>query len=201
MSAAAPLQVRVTDETRKTAEIKIDPRNARKHPEKQIAKIANSIAQFGYVDKLAVRPNSQLIAGEGRFLALQRLPEFQDTIDVRVVHGLTDRQYRLLGLALNKLPEGSSWDDGVLAEIISEAREAGDDVSVTGFEDAELSRILGAQDPLEVSEIKTTDVDDEFWISVRGPLRHQAKALQELERMMKKLDGVTVELGTIAMEA
>jgi hypothetical protein len=49
-----------------------------------------------------------------------------------------------------------------------------------------------------VHEVATDQVADEFWIAVRGPLRHQADALLALEAAMKNFDHVTVELGTVA---
>jgi hypothetical protein len=62
--------------------------------------------------------------------------------------------------------------------------------------------LLAAPGPgLPVHAIATGAVADEFWISVRGPLKHQADALQRLEAQMKELDGVTVDLGTIALSS
>lgn len=52
-------------------------------------------------------------------------------------------------------------------------------------------------DPLEVKEIETGEVADEFWISVRGPLAQQAAVLKKLEDALKPFAGVTVEQGTI----
>src|SRR3954466_1708338 len=66
-----------------------------------------------------------------------------------------------------------------------------------GFGPAELKRILDEPDDLMVHTIETGPVDDEFWISIRGPLAKQADALKALEAAMKPFAGVTVEQGTI----
>jgi ParB-like chromosome segregation protein Spo0J len=51
----------ITDEVRKVAELTPDPHNARWHSEEQISQIAQAIERFGFVEKLAIRPDA---AGE-----------------------------------------------------------------------------------------------------------------------------------------
>lgn len=50
---------------------------------------------------------------------------------------------------------------------------------------------------LVVEDFDTSKVADRFWISVRGPLAEQAKALDALEGVMADLADVDVELGTV----
>lgn len=192
-------KVKITDDVRPLSTLKADPKNARRHPEQQIARIARSIETFGYVTKIAIRPDGTMIGGHATKTALERIGG-HDKVEVRVVAGLSDKQYRALGLALNKLPEGSSWDEGILAEIIEEMQDD-DDLMATGFSDKEIKNILDGDDELEVKEIGTDEVEDEFWISVRGPLKDQAEALKMLETVMAKFPEVTVDLGTIALGA
>jgi len=187
----------ITDEVRKIADIKPDPRNAKKHSESQIAQIGQSIERFGFVEKLVVRPNGQLIGGEGRLEALKRVGREQ--AECRVVAGLTEAGYKALGLALNRIGENSRWDDDVLREILGELQSDGENPLSLGFSPAELDKILALPAELEVREIETGPVADEFWISIRGPLQHQAHALKALQDAMKPYAGVTVEQGTIAM--
>lgn len=191
-------KLQVTDETRTVAELRADAKNARRHPEQQIARIASSIERFGYVNKIAIRPDNQIIGGHATLEALKRTGyQDADKVDVRVVAGLTEPQYKALGLALNKLPEGSSWDDAILSEVVGEIDEAGEDLAGLGFSESELDRLKIGDAPIEVKEIETSDVADEFWISVRGPLASQAAALKALEDAMRPIAGVTVDLGTI----
>jgi hypothetical protein len=51
-----------------------------------------------------------------------------------------------------------------------------------------------------VKEIQTSAVEDRFWISIRGPLKDQARALQLLLGVMKELPEVNVALGTRELE-
>jgi ParB-like chromosome segregation protein Spo0J len=187
----------ITDEVRKVAELTPDPHNARRHSEAQISQIAQAIERFGFIDKLAIRPNGQVIGGHARVEALKRLG--REEVECRVIAGLTEAGYKALGLALNRIPENSRWDDEILRGVILEIQENGENALSLGFTPNELSRILEEPDDLEVKEIETGPVDDEFWISIRGPLAQQANALKALEAAMKPFADVTVEQGTISV--
>lgn len=196
--APAP-KLKITDETRAATALKADPKNARRHSEQQIAQIVTSIETFGYVNKIAIRPDNQIIGGHATLEALKRIGV--ESIDVRVVAGLTEPQYRKLAIALNKIPENSSWDSAILTEVLGELHDAGDQLDGIGFSEKELDGILGGgDDVVEVREVKTGDVADEFWISIRGPLKDQASALKALQAAMKPFPEVAVDLGTIAIE-
>lgn len=197
--------VKITDGWRSLKSIKPDPKNSNRHPEKQISDLFNAIMMFGLIDKPVIRPNGMLIGGEGRWLALQRVDPKHDLFDakgrcpVRVVEGLTETQYRMLALALNKLPRNSATDDVILHEVLAGIVQDGEDPLNLGFTEKELAAILDVSgEELEVQEIATSAVEDEFWISVRGPIAQQAEMLKRLEEASKDLAGVTVDLGTIA---
>jgi ParB-like chromosome segregation protein Spo0J len=189
--------VHTTNETRKVAELTVDPQNARRHTEQQIAEIANSIQRFSYAAPVIIQPSGQLIGGHATVLALKRLE--RDEVDVRVVHGLTDAGYAALGLALNKIPENSRWDEGVMRDVLASIDAGGEDITGLGFSSNELTKLLEEPAELELKEIETSDVEDEFWISVRGPLAEQANALKALREAMAPFSGVKVEQGTIAI--
>lgn len=185
----------ITDETRKVADLRSDPKNARRHSEAQISQIVASIEKFGFVDKLIIRPDGQLIGGHARLEALKRMG--RDTAECRVVAGLSESLYKAMGIALNKIPENSRWDDDILRDVLAEIQDDGENALSLGFGPAELKRILDEPDDLEVKEIETGAVQDEFWISIRGSLEQQANVLRALEAAMKPFAGVSVEQGTI----
>jgi len=56
---------------RRAAELKLDPRNPRKHSGKQIRQIARSIGAFGFNVPVLIDRSSNVIAGHGRLLACQ----------------------------------------------------------------------------------------------------------------------------------
>jgi ParB-like nuclease domain len=88
----------ITDEVCKVSALTADPRNAKKHFEAQVSQIAQSIERFGYIDKIVIRPNGQLVGGEGRLEAIKRLGWVE--IECRVIAGLNEAGYSALGLAL-----------------------------------------------------------------------------------------------------
>jgi ParB-like chromosome segregation protein Spo0J len=191
----APAEPVITDEVRKVAELKLDPQNAKLHSEAQVSDIVLSIERFGFIDRLVIRPSGQLIGGEARLRALKRMARIE--VECRVVAGLSEAGYKALGLALNRLPENSRWNDDILRGVLLEIQCGGENPLALGFSPGELGRILDEPDELEVKEIETGPIDDEFWISIRGPLAQQANALKVLQDAMKPFGGVTVEQGTI----
>jgi ParB-like chromosome segregation protein Spo0J len=168
----------ITDELRKVADLKPDPNNARRHSEAQISQIAQAIERFGFVEKLAIRPNGQVIGGHARVEALKRLG--REDAECRVIAGLTEAGYKPLGLPLNRIPENSRWDDKILRSVVLDIQNEGENALSLSFSPNELKNILEELDDLEVKEIETGPVDDEFWISIRGSLALQANALKAL---------------------
>lgn len=194
--ATAPTIV-TTNEERSIATLSADPKNARQHSESQISEIVRSIQTFGYVAPVIVQPSGQIIGGHATVEALKRLD--RTDVDVRVVHGLTASAYKKLGLALNKLPENSRWNDDVLREVMGEIDADGGDLNIPGFSSKEIEKLLAEPDDLEVAEIETGPVEDEAWISVRAPLAQQANVLKALQTVMKEFPDVTVEQGVISL--
>src|ERR1700743_2300816 len=111
-------------------------RNARTHSDEQVAQIAASIKEFGFVNPILVGPDRVIIAGHARLMAARNLGLTE--APVIVVEGLTDNQRRALALADNRLPLEAGWDEAMLRLEIEALQNADFDVSLTGFEDEEL---------------------------------------------------------------
>jgi ParB-like chromosome segregation protein Spo0J len=186
----------IYDEVRAIESLRVDPKNARRHTDHQIKQIIASVQAYGYVEKIVIRPDGQIIAGEGRLRALQHIGI--DNVEVRVAANGSEAQYIALGLALNRIAENSSWDDDRLRELVAAIDDDGGNLAATGFSEKELGSLLGEPDAIEVKTIETTDVEDVFWISIKGPLASQAHALARLQEVMREIPDVEVELGTIA---
>lgn len=121
-----------------------NPKNARTHSRKQIRRIAASIRQFGFMNPVLVDDGNVILAGHGR-LEAARLEGLEQVPVVRFCH-LTDAQKRAYLLADNKIAEQAGWDREMLAielgELIDLLPAADLDVSLTGFDAAEVDLLL-----------------------------------------------------------
>jgi DNA modification methylase len=119
-------------------------RNARTHSDAQVAQIAASIKEFGFVNPILAGTDSVIIAGHGRLLAARKLG--MSEVPVIVLEGLTENQRRALVLADNKLALNAGWDEEALRLEIEALQDADYDLNVLGFEDDELAKLLESQD-------------------------------------------------------
>jgi len=115
-------------------------RNAKTHGEDQVAKIAASMAQFGWTVPVLVGSDGEVIAGHGRILAATHLG--LTDAPVIVLDHLTEAQRRAYRIADNKLTELGAWDEALLAGELQELLAEDFDLSVVGFSDAELDALL-----------------------------------------------------------
>ena len=119
--------------------------NARTHSPTQVAQIAASIAEFGFVNPVLVDGEGVLIAGHGRIMAAKQLG--LATVPVLRLGHLSPVQARALRLADNQIALNSGWDEALLAAEIARIRdEAVVDLDTLGFSGMELDRLLAAAD-------------------------------------------------------
>ena len=141
-----------------------------------------------------------VIIGHARLEAAKQLG--LETVPVNVATDLTPQQVQALRLADNRIHEDGKWDERLLSLELADLRDEDFDLAKTGFNSDELEELLS--DEVEkgpnVYEVNTGAVQDRFWISVRGPLPDQAKALQRLQDAMSDLRDVDVELGTTQLD-
>lgn len=101
----------------KVADLKPYERNAKKHDDKQIRNVMESIRQFGFAQPIVCDKNNIVIIGHCRLIAAKRLG--LRTVPVLRMEELTEEQAQKLRLLDNKLNE-SEWDMELLAEDIPE---------------------------------------------------------------------------------
>ena len=119
-------------------------RNAKQHSEAQVAQIAASIREFGWGAPILIDGQNNVIAGHGRLLAARKLgmPE----VPVVPMEHLTDTQRRALILADNKIGENASWEDELLGIELSELKDAGFDLGLTGFSTEEWEALIAGEE-------------------------------------------------------
>lgn len=116
-------------------------RNARTHSEAQVAQIAASIREFGFLNPIIVSSDNTILCGHGRFYAAQKLG-LEKVPCIREEY-LTEAQKRAYILADNKIGLNSGWDNDLLAVELSDLQEQAFDLSLTGFDAEELDKLLG----------------------------------------------------------
>lgn len=115
--------------------------NPRTHPADQIARIAGSIARFGWTVPVLVDERSVVIAGHGRLLAAQQLGLTKVPV-IRLDH-LSEADARAYRIADNKLTELGVWSEELLAAEFAKLKEEGfDDLEPLGFSEEEIDRLL-----------------------------------------------------------
>jgi hypothetical protein len=117
-------------------------RNARTHSDEQIAQIAASIAEFGFVNPVLIGADDVVIAGHGRLLAAQRLGMTE--VPVIVLDHLSEAQRRALVIADNRIAENAGWDEQLLRAELATLREDNFELDLLGFAEAELGTLLDA---------------------------------------------------------
>ena len=130
-------------------------RNARTHSEEQVAQIAASIREFGFLSPVIVSGDNTILCGHGRVRAAQKLGLKQ--VPCIKEEYLTEAQKRAYILADNKLSINAGWDDEMLAIELKDLQDAAFDLSITGFSDSEISALFdagmeGEEDDFDVDE-------------------------------------------------
>src|SRR5690625_3269452 len=129
-------------------------RNSRTHSDEQVAQIAASIKEFGFLNPIIIDGENRIIAGHGRVMAAQKLG-LKELPCIEVSH-LTDAQRRAYVISDNKLALNAGWDDGMLRIELDELGGMGFDLELTGCEIDEITKLFE-----ETGGISPDDADDE----------------------------------------
>ena len=106
-------------------------KNARKHSEKDIQAICNSIEEFQFLDPIGIWSDKNIIVeGHGRLLAAKRLG--MDSVPCIRLDHLTDEQRKAYALAHNKTAELSKWFDELLQAELTDIENI--DMELFGFD-------------------------------------------------------------------
>jgi len=159
-------------------------RNSRTHSTGQVAEIAASITEFGMVGGIVVR-DGVIAKGHGTLSGLRKIyeagglvypapgrsagaePYPAGRVPVLDVSGWSDAQFRAYVIADNKLAENAEWDMEALGLELADLTAMGFDLSLTGFEDADIADLMagvaepgagGSGDPDDVPEVPETPV-------------------------------------------
>jgi ParB-like chromosome segregation protein Spo0J len=109
-------------------------RDVRKHSKAQIAKLAASLSEFGFVLPIVVDGTGKVVHGSALLLAATSLDLAE--VPVVTIDDLPEAQIRALRLALNRIAEDSSWDSAELKIELTEILELDPaiDLEITGVD-------------------------------------------------------------------
>jgi ParB-like chromosome segregation protein Spo0J len=129
-------------------------RNARTHSDEQVAQIAASIREFGFVNPVLLKDDNTIIAGHGRVLAARKLS--MDAVPCIYLSHLSETQARAYIIADNKLALNAGWDEELLNLELGELADEGFDLDLTGFD-------VGFLKSLELEKQRGANDADEEW--------------------------------------
>ena len=180
--------------------------NAKKHDSTQIANVAESIRQFGFVQPIVIDRNGVIVIGHCRALAAEKLG--MKEVPCVCVDDLTPEQVNALRIVDNKSNE-SPWDFDILPDELA-------DIDLSNFDfdfgldkkknkeeidgEVEFSEILGEENNYLVLQFKT-DID---WLNAQSifrletvksySTRKDGKVTKNMERkgVARVLDGAKV---------
>lgn len=132
----------------KTGDLIPYERNTKRHDEKQINNVAESIRQYGFVQPLVIDKNNVVVIGHCRLLAAKQLGMAE--VPCVCVDDLTDEQVRALRIVDNKSNE-SPWDIDFLSEELADL-DLGDFDFDFGIEQEEEETEVIEDEPPEVDE-------------------------------------------------
>ena len=180
--------------------------NAKKHDSTQIANVAESIRQFGFVQPIVIDRDGVIVIGHCRALAAEKLG--MKEVPCVCVDDLTPEQVNALRIVDNKSNE-SPWDFDILPDELA-------DIDLSGFDfdfgldkrknkeeidgEVEFSEILGEENNYLVLQFKTV-ID---WLNAQSifrletvksySTRNDGKVTKNMERkgVARVLDGAKV---------
>jgi DNA modification methylase len=143
------MEIRVNIQVEQWPISRLIPRvtNPRTHTPEQVGQVAASIREFGWTNPILVGADNDVIAGHARLLAARKLGMTEVPV-IQLGH-LTEAQRRALVIADNQLALNAGWSDETLRLELQALQEADFDLSLVGFDDEELARLLAAQDATE----------------------------------------------------
>ena len=128
-------------------------RETRKHPPRQVRKLAASLDRFGIVLPILIDRNGRVVAGWGLILAAKQLGLTE--VPAVTITDLSEADLRLLRLALNRISEDAAWDREQLTLEFSEILklEPHAELEISGFDltEIDLSPDVDERDELDPS--------------------------------------------------
>jgi DNA modification methylase len=131
-----------------------------------VEQMASVITEFGFRIPVVAKSTGELVDGHLRLKAARRLG--LTTVPVVLADELTDAQIKAFRLLANRSASWAQWDETLLALELEDLKLADFDLALTGFDEEEISRLLGdaeathddGQEPTDGEPDAADDVPD-----------------------------------------
>lgn len=131
--------------------------NARTHSPEQVNKLRASLREFGFINPVIIDRDFGVIAGHGRILAAKE-ENIKEVPCVFADH-LTEAQKKAYIIADNRMAMDAGWDEELLRVEIEVLQAEAFDLSLTGFDEKELSDLFKDDSDVEDDDF---DVEQEL---------------------------------------
>ena len=115
-------------------------RNSRTHSDEQVAQIAASIREFGFLSPIIVDGEQGIIAGHGRVLAARKLG--LDYLPAVEAAHLTDAQRRAYVIADNQHALNAGWNKDLLKIELTDLLDEGFSLDALGFDADQVADLM-----------------------------------------------------------
>lgn len=156
----------MTIETWPIERIKPYPQNARKIPKAAVTIVARSLKEYGWQQPIVVDNEGVIVVGHVRRLGA--LENGWTEAPVHVATELTPAQCRAYRLADNRSHEEAGWDNSLLGIELAGLADLKFDLSLTGFGEAELGRLLPRTDAEPEAQMDRAEELQAKWKVERG---------------------------------
>jgi hypothetical protein len=134
-------------------ELKLDPKNLRKHGDRDLAALASSLAEFGQAKPIVTLVDKTVIAGNGTLEAAKR----NGWTHLACVPFKDEKKARAYGVADNRTGDLSSFNDKLLAEALEEMNADGILLESVGFTFDEMMEVVGAVTKAQEEALAVTE--------------------------------------------
>ena len=133
--------------------------NPREITEEELTKLKNSLEEFGYIEPIIVNSvNNHVVGGNQRLRALESLG--YDEVDCVYVTIEDINREKACNVALNKI--SGDWDKDKLQVVLEEIELSPMDISLTGFDEIELTEFKVEETESEYLEQPPEIIEDNY---------------------------------------
>jgi len=140
--------------------------NARTHSPEQINKLRASLREFGFINPVIIDKDFNIIAGHGRVEAAKA--EGIKEVPCVLVDYLTEAQKKAYILADNRMALDAGWDEEILKIELEALNAEAFDLSLTGFDDKELTDLFKTETEVEDDDYDLTEALEKAAFVERG---------------------------------